>query len=275
MFNYDLSGLLPCSNCGVWHITKRGLIAKRCPFEQLKNKGKTKKGKTRKGKTMATSNRTNIRTSNRTGKRTKSVKEAPFDSTAKVVLRDDVRGINTTARKVYEIAKDHGFHDNDDQEQPLGGLAIVLGDLHMMISELWEAGRKGKLDGVLQGEVDYKKVAWFVAKYLYTKMLQSKESDIDSLVFGMEGRPIPISRLAIFAMNLHGETSEFLAAAKVGLLDQPCDKPVDLSCGAEELADLSIRTMDTAFALGVDLGEAIRVKSAYNQTREHMHGKKA
>jgi hypothetical protein len=205
--------------------------------------------------------------------RTKKSKKAPFDSTSKTVSRDDVRGINTTSLKVYQIAKDHGFHDNDDQDQPLGGLAMVLGDLHIMISEVWEAARKGKLDGF--GEVDYRKIALFVFKYITGKMIWAKAPEAGQMLFGMEGRPIPISRLAIFVMNLHGETSEFMTAAKAGLLDQPCDKPVPLSCGAEELADLGIRTMDTAFSLGVDLGEAIRIKSAYNQTRERMHGKKA
>lgn len=41
-----------------------------------------------------------------------------------------------------------------------------------------------------------------------------------------------------------------------------------------ELADVVIRVMDLAEALGLDLEEAMRVKAAYNSSRPYKHGKK-
>ena len=42
-----------------------------------------------------------------------------------------------------------------------------------------------------------------------------------------------------------------------------------------ELADITIRTMDLAAHLGIDLGEAVRVGIERNKGRGHMHGGKA
>jgi NTP pyrophosphatase (non-canonical NTP hydrolase) len=74
--------------------------------------------------------------------------------------------------------------------------------------------------------------------------------------------------------NLHGEVSELWEAYRKGRLSDPCDKPIQLSCAAEELADIVIRALDTATALGVDIGVAVMVKASYNQTRPFLHGGK-
>lgn len=81
-------------------------------------------------------------------------------------------------------------------------------------------------------------------------------------------------RFGDYCANLHGEVSELWEAYRKGNLYKQCDKPVELSCAAEELADIVIRAMDTAVALGVDIGEAIAAKDSYNQTREFKHGGK-
>jgi NTP pyrophosphatase (non-canonical NTP hydrolase) len=75
--------------------------------------------------------------------------------------------------------------------------------------------------------------------------------------------------------NLHSEVSELWEAYRRHQLDKQCDKPVDLTNAEEELADIVIRAMDTAVALGVDLGKAIEVKARYNESRAHRHGGKA
>jgi NTP pyrophosphatase (non-canonical NTP hydrolase) len=81
-------------------------------------------------------------------------------------------------------------------------------------------------------------------------------------------------RFAELCANLHGEISELFEAYRKGNLLKQCDKPINLSCAAEELADVCIRAMDTAQTLGIDLGQAIIVKDSYNQTRPYKHGNK-
>lgn len=79
-----------------------------------------------------------------------------------------------------------------------------------------------------------------------------------------------------YIANLHGEVSELWEAYRKGQLHEPCDKKTEpqLSCAAEELADIVIRCADTAKELGVDLGEAVIAKMDYNETRPHRHGGK-
>lgn len=43
---------------------------------------------------------------------------------------------------------------------------------------------------------------------------------------------------------------------------------------AEELADIVIRVMDTAYALGVNIGEAVMAKHRDNIGRPYLHGNK-
>ena len=102
-----------------------------------------------------------------------------------------------------------------------------------------------------------------------------KEKAEASLSLGSDKPGMTIGRIAEFVANLHGEASELWEAARKNKLHEPCDKPVQLSCAAEELADIVIRCMDTAVALGVDLGAAIAIKARFNQTRPRMHGKVA
>lgn len=74
--------------------------------------------------------------------------------------------------------------------------------------------------------------------------------------------------------NIHGEVSELWDAHREGKLNQPCNKPIPLTCMEEELADIIIRTLDTAAHRGVDIGRAVLVKFEYNKTRSYRHGGK-
>ena len=85
-----------------------------------------------------------------------------------------------------------------------------------------------------------------------------------------------------YTSNLHGEVSEIWEAFRAGTLDKECDKadkmraagtPV-LTCAQEEIADIIIRTLDTAKALGVDVAFSVAAKDAFNQTRPPRHGGK-
>jgi NTP pyrophosphatase (non-canonical NTP hydrolase) len=84
-----------------------------------------------------------------------------------------------------------------------------------------------------------------------------------------------LGRFAEYIANLHGEVSELWEAYRKGKLNEPCDKPIDLTCAAEELADIIIRALDTARGLNIDIGSAIAIKDEYNQSRPYMHNKLA
>lgn len=81
-------------------------------------------------------------------------------------------------------------------------------------------------------------------------------------------------RAAIFAANLHGETSELWEAARKGILHQPCDKLPELTNAEEEIADIIIRALDLADFLGVNPARAVALKARFNASREHRHGGK-
>jgi hypothetical protein len=88
---------------------------------------------------------------------------------------------------------------------------------------------------------------------------------------GFHDEPVP---MAVSVANLHGEVSELWEAYRRGMLDKPCDKKTaePLTCMEEELADIIIRALDTAEENGVDIGRAVLIKSAYNETRSHRNG---
>ena len=86
---------------------------------------------------------------------------------------------------------------------------------------------------------------------------------------------VSLGRIAKFCANLHGEVSELWEAARMGLLEDQCQKKIPATCAEEELADIVIRAFDTAHTLKIDIGRAIAIKSQYNESRPHMHGKLA
>ena len=85
-----------------------------------------------------------------------------------------------------------------------------------------------------------------------------------------------------YCNNLHNEVSELHEAWREGRLLSPCDKAdkmeelglEPLNCLEEELADIVIRALDNAKALGVDIVPAIYIKNEYNKSRKFRHGGK-
>lgn len=88
--------------------------------------------------------------------------------------------------------------------------------------------------------------------------------------------------VSAYCANLHGEVSELWEAHRHNQLYAPCDKAADmilagcvpLSCAQEEIADIIIRALDMAGALGIDLDEAVQQKMKFNATRSYRHGGK-
>ncbi len=95
---------------------------------------------------------------------------------------------------------------------------------------------------------------------------------------GFETKP-PVPTLVAL---LHSECSELLEAWRKGRLDAPSDHGDAMreagcevmTCAAEEIADIIIRALHTAHALGVNPEHAVRDKLEFNATREFRHGNK-
>jgi NTP pyrophosphatase (non-canonical NTP hydrolase) len=97
---------------------------------------------------------------------------------------------------------------------------------------------------------------------------------------GFHDEPVP---MATSCANLHSEVSELWEAFRNNILKKPCDKAQKMEALGlspltnmeEELADIFIRCLDTAKEHGIDIGRAVAVKDAYNQSRPHKNGGKA
>lgn len=76
---------------------------------------------------------------------------------------------------------------------------------------------------------------------------------------------------------IHSELSEALEKHRKtlgkGKADEPDEHCPEFGGIAIELADVVIRVMDLAEKMGVELGEAILAKVAFNEIRPHKHGK--
>lgn len=82
--------------------------------------------------------------------------------------------------------------------------------------------------------------------------------------------------------NLHDEISELHEAWRNNNLHKPCNKAkamravnlYPMTCVEEELADIIIRSLDSARKLNINIGAAIIQKHTFNKTRSIRHGGK-
>lgn len=89
-----------------------------------------------------------------------------------------------------------------------------------------------------------------------------------------EPQMLTIGEVSAFVANVHGEVAELWEAARNNELFTGCDKGIPLTCMEEELADIVIRVFDFASKRGLRIGDAIKVKHKYNESRPHRHGGK-
>jgi len=85
---------------------------------------------------------------------------------------------------------------------------------------------------------------------------------------GFTDSPVP-ERLAL----LHSEISEALEDYRVGKMTTTLREDGKPQGFPSELADVAIRLFDLCGQLNIDLEHEIRIKSDFNETRPHKHGK--
>lgn len=91
---------------------------------------------------------------------------------------------------------------------------------------------------------------------------------------GELGKLTPTRLLAMLAL-VHSEVSEATECIREGKMALTFGDKAKPEGFPSELADIIIRVMDMAEALGLDLEEAIKFKNEFNKTRPYRHGGKA
>ncbi len=147
---------------------------------------------------------------------------------------------NEAAKRIYDFNVTMGWHKDAPD------LAKYLMNLHEEVSELWSAWRDGKVSA--------------------ERRCVGADPTLGCNTHAM-GMP-----------EANGMCHIYNAEHKKALCDK-ADKMIangihPLTCLEEELADILIRTLDTAHAFGIDIDRAVEAKMAYNATRGHRYGGK-
>jgi NTP pyrophosphatase (non-canonical NTP hydrolase) len=88
-----------------------------------------------------------------------------------------------------------------------------------------------------------------------------------------ETPPTPVRMMTWMAL-LHSEVSEAVEDIRRNKIQTVCREDGKPEGMASELADVIIRALDTAGAMGFDMATEIRTKVDFNKTRPHKHGGK-
>jgi NTP pyrophosphatase (non-canonical NTP hydrolase) len=166
--------------------------------------------------------------------------------------------LNHYAAKIHDTARSHGFWPTrvEDAKKAVVALSGLLSDSHLDLLETVAAAlpegernmgemlmlQVSELAEALEEHRNCNPVHYYKAKFEGREIVVTYDSDID-LWRDSRGKPMP-------------------RGVKV--------KPEGL---AVEFADCLIRILDTMHSLGVDIDEIVQEKMAYNDGREHMHGK--
>jgi NTP pyrophosphatase (non-canonical NTP hydrolase) len=154
--------------------------------------------------------------------------------------------IRKMQKAVHELAKTKGWHSSPDMEETISDFEHRLGLLHSTssIEEITE---------------DRKRIVREILSCRFT----SPEDKIPQMLINIAGEVL--EAWEEYRAN-RKPTEVYFETDKQGN-----QKPLGIPT---ELADVVIRCMDTAEALGIDLQSAILQKHRYNATRPHRHGNK-
>lgn len=89
-----------------------------------------------------------------------------------------------------------------------------------------------------------------------------------------DGDPESVLEVATKLALITAEVAEAIEAWRLPDPFAPCPKDPRLSIMSEELADIIIRTVELAYALRINIGEATAIKMSVNATRPYKHGKR-
>jgi hypothetical protein len=150
--------------------------------------------------------------------------------------------LNELADKIHANSQDKGFWPADPEavRNPFEVLALV----HSEVTEALEAMRDNKWDAT---------VSWHSGPNTVGPEMKIENG---RMLFKRVGLDFDVEWV-------EAQPNHLMAW---GYVPKPEGVP-------SELADIIIRTLDAAAAWGIDIDEAVRLKVAYNETREILHGR--
>lgn len=159
----------------------------------------------------------------------------------------------------------------------VGGTSKELSDAHAKIDQLTELLAKAENRAAVLNTIDPADYINELASSMYSIAEEHGFHEGDEKFLTVA--ELVDARMSTYVANIHGEVSELWEAFRKDAWWKPCDKQINgisigLTWAEEELADIVIRCMDTAWAMNIKLGKAIQTKANYNEQRSYKHGGK-